>query len=107
MITRTKKFAASLFASGLLATGIMVPAAAAQNQDGLVNVNIENVLNNNDVNVVVDLDAAAAIAANVCGFIVDVDVLAAVDEGTQTIEDVTCNSRSRAFNTGDLVITNN
>ena len=105
-LRRSKKIVASLFASALLATGLMAPVAQAQNQDGLVNVSIENVLNDNDVNVVVSVQAAAAIAANVCGVVVDANVLAAVDEGNDTV-DTTCNSASRAFQGGDLRITNN
>jgi hypothetical protein len=102
---RGKRLLASLFVSALIATGVMAPAANAQ-QDGLVNVNVENVLNNNDIDVVVSVQAAAAIAANVCGVVVDANVLAAVDEGNQTVN-TTCNSRSDAFQGGDLNITNN
>jgi hypothetical protein len=106
LVARSKRVLASLFASALLATGIMAPVASAQDQDGLVNVNVENVLNNNDINVVVSVNAAAAIAANVCGVVVDANVLAAVDEGDDEVR-TTCNSASRAFNTGTLEITNN
>ena len=106
MITRSKKFFASVFATALLATGALAPVASAQNQDGLVNVNIENVLNNNDVDVVVSVQAAAAIAANVCGVVVDADILA-VDQGTRGPINTTCNATSRAFQGGDLRITDN
>ena len=68
---RTKKIAASLFATGLLAVGVSVPTASAQ-QAGLVNVEISNVANDNVVNVQVPVNAAA----NICG--VDVAVVAAV-----------------------------
>jgi hypothetical protein len=61
---KMKKFIASLFATGLLAVGVAAPSASAQ-QTGLVNVNIDNVLNNNHVNVAVPVNAAVAICANV------------------------------------------
>jgi ABC-type Zn uptake system ZnuABC Zn-binding protein ZnuA len=105
-LARSKRMLASLFASALLATGAMAPAAHAQ-QDGLVNVNVENVLNNNDIDVVVSVQAAAAIAANVCGVAVDANVLAAVDERNQQFGPVRCDAVSRAFQGGDLTITNN
>jgi hypothetical protein len=54
---------ASVFASGLLAVGLAAPASAQQT--GLVNVNIENVLNDNEVTVAVPVNAAVAICANV------------------------------------------
>jgi hypothetical protein len=69
MLTRTKRTAAALFASAALAVGI-APAAGAQ-QQGLVNVDIDNVLNDNEVAVTVPINAAA----NICG--VSVAVLSA------------------------------
>lgn len=97
---------ASLCASSLLALGIVGTAAAQQEADGLVVVQIDNVLNNNDVNVVVPVQAAVAIAANVCNVDVDAAVLGAIDAGGQDFVG-TCDSRSRAFNEGDLTISNN
>lgn len=107
MASRTRKMFASVFASALLATGALAPVASAQQQDGLVNVNIGNVLSNNDIDVVVSVQAAAAIAANVCGVVVDANVLAAVDESGQTFGPVECNATSRAFQGGDLIIRDN
>jgi hypothetical protein len=55
-------------ASFAIAVGLTaVPAASAQ-QQGLVNVDIHNVANNNNVSVAVPINAAA----NVCGVSVDV-----------------------------------
>ena len=68
---RMKKFVATTFATTIMAAGLMVPTASAQ-QTGLVNVEISNVANDNVVNVQVPVNAAA----NVCG--VDVNVVAAV-----------------------------
>jgi len=66
---RHKKALAALFAAGAVGVGVGVPAASAQ-QQGLVNVDISNVLNHNNVQVTVPINAAA----NVCG--VSVAVLA-------------------------------
>jgi hypothetical protein len=55
--------------AALLGLAATVPAAAQQ-QEGLVNVNVSDV----DVGVVANVQAPVAIAANVCG--VDVNVLA-------------------------------
>jgi hypothetical protein len=69
---RTRKLAASLFASGLLAVGAAAPASAQPPiiTGGLVNITIVDVLNNNEVNVQVPI----GVAANVCG--VQANVLA-------------------------------
>jgi NADH/NAD ratio-sensing transcriptional regulator Rex len=62
---------AALVASLAIAVGFTaVPAASAQ-QEGLVNVEISNVLNDNQVVVALPID----VAANVCG--VEVNVLSA------------------------------
>ena len=63
MLARTKALGASLFATLLLCVGVMAPSAAAQNQDGLVNVMIGDVSILNDANIGV----AAQVAANICG----------------------------------------
>jgi len=62
----------SAAATGMLAAGGLTTSASAQpvNVGNLVNVNISNVLNNNNVDVTVPINAAA----NICG--VDVAVLA-------------------------------
>lgn len=73
MITRTKKFAASVLATALLAAGALTPTAGAQvTQDGLVNVNVGDVTILEDVNVAV----AANLVATICN--IDADVLAQV-----------------------------
>jgi hypothetical protein len=63
---RTKKFTASLFASGILAAGLAAPTASAQPvvTGGLVNVTIVDLLDVRDVNVGVGV--AANIAATLC-----------------------------------------
>jgi hypothetical protein len=81
MLVRTKRLMAGLSASALLFAGIAVPAGA-QPQQGLVNVNIE------DVTVVVPINAAA----NICNVDLDVLILALQDEGVQTFGD--CDARS-------------
>ena len=63
MILRTKRLAVTVCASALLAIGVAVPGAAAQ-QSGLVNINIEDV----NVDVIANINAAAAI----CGLQVGV-----------------------------------
>jgi hypothetical protein len=59
---KPKRFLATLFATALLAVGVVSPAGA-QNQDGLVNVAIGDISILNDANVGV----AAQVAANICG----------------------------------------
>jgi hypothetical protein len=54
-----RKMMASLFASAMLFAGL-AGSASAQEQDGLVNVNI------GDVTVTDTIDAAVLVAANVC-----------------------------------------
>jgi hypothetical protein len=83
----------------VLLLGIMVPFAAAQQQDGLVNIAIGDITIQ-DVNVTVAAQVAAAICANLD---LNLAVLAVqgVDEENQVIR---CDiGRSRQ----DLVITNN
>ena len=67
---KSRKFFASLFASGLLAVGLAAPASAQQN--GLVNVEIGDVtiLEN------VGIGVAANIAAQICGVQVNAAVIA-------------------------------
>ena len=73
----------------MLAAGGLTTSASAVgpiNVGNLVNVNISNVLNNNDVDVTVPINAAA----NICGVAVNVVVLA---EAAGALEDVTCDAR--------------
>ena len=76
-----RAFLTSLCASALLALGV-VGVASAQPQQGLVNVNIE------DVNVVVPINAAA----NICGVDLDLLILALAPAETQQFTD--CDARS-------------
>ena len=70
MLRSSRTRLSALVVSLALAVGMTaVPAASAQ-QQGLVNVDVHNVLNNNDVSVAIPINAAA----NICG--VDVNVLA-------------------------------
>jgi hypothetical protein len=62
IMLQPKKLLATLFATALLAVGVVSPASA-QDQDGLVNVAIGDVSILNDANIGV----AAQVAANVCG----------------------------------------
>ena len=70
----------------MLAAGGLTTSASAQpvNVGNLVNVNISNVLNNNDVDVTIPVNAAA----NICG--VEVNVLVAEIAGDRTY---TCDAR--------------
>lgn len=78
----------SAAATGMLAAGGLTTSASAQpvNVGNLVNVNISNVLNNNNVDVTVPINAAA----NICGVDVDVLVLATEAPGAQVVE---CDAR--------------
>lgn len=68
---KTRKAFASLFATTLLAAGLAVPTAGAQNnQDGLVNVAVYDVTIQDVVDVTVtdvNVGVAAQVAAQVCG----------------------------------------
>jgi hypothetical protein len=70
-VKRTRKLVASLFATTLIAAGIMTPTATAQNeQDGLVNVIIYDVVIQDVVDIVVtdvNVGVAAQVAAQICG----------------------------------------
>jgi hypothetical protein len=79
MVLRAKGFLASVFASALLFVGLAAPASGQQ--QGLVNVNVE------DVTVVVPINAAA----NICGVDVTVIALAFAPIGKQTFTD--CDAR--------------
>jgi hypothetical protein len=72
---RVRRWIASTVLSGGLAMGVAAPVAmstpAGAQQQGLVNVEVTNVLNDNEVAVTVPINAAA----NVCG--VSVNVLSA------------------------------
>lgn len=105
-----RKLLASLCVTGLLAVGVVSTASAQQTQigDGLVvlNIAVDDTLNNNNVNVVVPIQAAVPIAANVCGVTVTAAVLAVVDQTGSTVGPFECTARSRAHNEGTLTITN-
>jgi hypothetical protein len=60
---KTKRFAASLFATALMAFSVVAPAGAQVDQNGLVNVNVGDVNILNDANIGI----AAQVAANICG----------------------------------------
>jgi hypothetical protein len=90
---RTKRLAASLFASGLLAVGVGAPAASAQpnivvGPGGLVNVQIVDAVDIGDVTV----QLPVSVAANVCD--VDVAVLLAAIEDTGS---ATCTARGQSI----------
>ena len=70
---RMKRIYAVVVATGALAAGVAAPASAQPtNQDGLVNVAVVDVLNNN--NVFANVQVPVGIAANICN--VDANVLA-------------------------------
>jgi hypothetical protein len=80
---RTRKLAASLFASGLLAVGIAAPASAQPVvTGGLINVTLVDVLNQNNVAVQVPV----GIAANVCDVNAAVLLAAVRDTGSATCD---------------------
>lgn len=70
VIRSTRVRICALVTSAMLAIGLAVAPAASAQQQGLVNVDIQNVLNNNRVAVTIPINAAA----NICG--VSVAVLA-------------------------------
>jgi hypothetical protein len=88
---RTRKLAASLFATGLLAVGIAAPGASAQPNivvgGGLVNVQVVDAVDIGDVTVKLPV----AVAANVCD--VDAAVLLAAIEDTGS---ATCTARGES-----------
>jgi hypothetical protein len=103
---KMKKTVASLFATTLLAVGVAAPTASAQQEaDGLVVVQIDDT----NVNVVVPINAAVGIAANVCDVNVPITVavLAAVDQDLDDAAGGTCEARSPVFAGQELTITNN
>ena len=87
-MARTRKVLASLFATALLLVAVAVPVAAAQNQDGLVNVAIGDITIE-DVNVAV----AAIIAANICGVNVGPVVVLAQEVDAQSTQETVCTNR--------------
>ena len=68
VIRNSKMRFAALLTSGALAVGLAAAPAASAQQQGLVNVDVHNVLNNNDVSVAIPINAAA----NICGVSVPV-----------------------------------
>jgi hypothetical protein len=90
---RTKKIAASVGAAAVLAVGMAGPAAAQPIiiSQGLVNVTVTDVLNNNEVVVQVPV----GVAANVCD--VNAAVLIAAIEDTGSADcDATADSQATA-----------
>jgi hypothetical protein len=89
---RTKKLAASLFASGLLAVGVAAPGASAQPviTGGLINITLVDVLSHDEITVQVPI----GIAANVCD--VNAAVLLAAVEDTGSAR-CTADAESIAF----------
>jgi hypothetical protein len=71
VIRSTRVRFCALVTTAMLAVGLAAAPAASAQQQGLVNVDIHNVLNNNKVAVAIPINAAA----NICG--VSVDVLSA------------------------------
>jgi hypothetical protein len=69
ILESTKTRLAVLLTGGMLAVGLAAAPAASAQQQGLVNVDVHNVLNDNHVAVTVPVNAAA----NICN--VDVGVL--------------------------------
>jgi hypothetical protein len=68
VIRSTRMRFAVLATSAMLAIGLAAAPAASAQQQGLVNVDVHNVLNNNHVAVAIPINAAA----NICGVSVDV-----------------------------------
>jgi hypothetical protein len=63
VIRSSKMRFAALLTSGALAAGLAAAPGASAQQQGLVNVDVHNVLNNNQVAVTIPINAAA----NICG----------------------------------------
>lgn len=106
-----KRYAASVVMAGALAAPVLGSEASAHHNDGhsggnnvgqagLVNVAIVDVLNNNEVNlsVTVPINAALAIAANVCNISADVDlaILGAIADGGDALTG-TCTAENNNF----------
>ncbi|MFL5892336.1 MAG: hypothetical protein ACJ75I_06285 [Solirubrobacterales bacterium] len=70
VIRSTKVRICALVTTAMLAVGLAAAPAASAQQQGLVNVDVHNVLNNNHVAIAIPINAAA----NICG--VSVVVLA-------------------------------
>jgi hypothetical protein len=83
LLMRTRKLAASLFASGLLAVGAAAPASAQPIiTGGLINITLVDVLSHNEVAVQVPI----GIAANVCDVNAAVLLAAVRDTGSATCD---------------------
>jgi len=68
IIRSTRVRFAALITSGMLAIGLAAAPTASAQQQGLVNIDLHNIANNNNVAVTVPINAAA----NICGVSVDV-----------------------------------
>jgi hypothetical protein len=88
MANPVRKYVVAVCTTLMLGGGMVAPAAAQTQQDGLVNINVEDneILSRNNV----AIGVAANIAANVCGKVGPIAVLAAqVDRSGTT---VTCSN---------------
>jgi hypothetical protein len=63
MASYVRKSIVTLFAGAAIVAGVATPASAQPNQDGLVNVNVEN----NEILNDLSIGVAAQIAAEICG----------------------------------------
>ena len=82
MIRSSKTRFAALLTSGAIAAGLAVAPAASAQQQGLVNVDVHNVLNNNEVSVAIPINAAA----NICGVTVNALTADLVQNGSVTCD---------------------
>jgi hypothetical protein len=98
-VIRMKRKITAVLATTALALGVAGPASAAQtDQDGLVNVAVVDVLNNN--NVLANVQVPIGIAANVCG--VNANVLAQ----QRKTGDATCNAGAQGVADAQNIIAN-
>ena len=94
-----KRMISAVLAATALAIGVAGPASAQRaDQDGLVNVAVVDVLNNN--NVVANVQVPIGIAANVCG--VNANVLAQ----QRRTGDATCDARAQGVADAQNIIAN-
>jgi hypothetical protein len=87
MVRSSKTRLAALLTSAVLAIGLTAAPAASGQQQGLVNIEISNVANNNKVSIAIPINAAA----NICGL--QVGVLADMLESGPVDCDARANQR--------------
>ena len=102
MLTRAKAVAASLFMGTAIVLTPVSPAAA-QVQDGLVNVNVGDVTILEDVNVAV----AANVVAQICGLQVQNVTLLAQEVDVTGTQQTVCRTPGRGRGGQDVTITQN